>query len=1126
MTIQQHASFDSSAAELNATSKLVKAWESKNAKNAAKAGGISMMALSLAACGGSSTTTTTTTTTDTATTAASTMTLTSGIDSAAGGAGNDTINAGLDSGGNQTLTSLDSISGGAGTDTMNVVMKANATPASTAVEKFVVSTSAAATLDMLGSTGVTSITNQASTNTLTVSNITGDVALTLSSTDQGGTFNFDTAGALAAQTVNVSSVTGGTLTVGTTGAVTLSSQGAANTVTLSSSATSLKVTGAENLTLAGTTAQTTVDASGATGTFAMTSDGTKAVSITGSAGADTITMTGSNALTDTISLGAGADKVTFTANLADADIVDGGDGTDTVVGTSANLAALTSAATTSNLTNFEVVQVSNQSGADLDVSDIQEDGITTVNLAHSGANLASGARQITGEAGSLTVNLGKSAAGNTGALGGTLTVTDGADAVATDDSVTINNTAVNSTTGANLNLNAALTSTGYENVTFNTGAGSGNTEQTIGTITVTADAATAATTLTLKGGNAIDVGTQVTTNSTAGITVDGSGLTAQAAGTTSMDLDTVAAGAGATVTITGSEGDDIFGESTAGVNTTLATTINAGAGADSIFTGAGADTINGGAGKDAINSGAGNDTIDGGADDDTIDMSGNLTNADVIDGGEGTDTLTVSNTDVTTVAAYSLGQIATLNGNISNIEELNFGTTLAQTIDVGRLDNISIATIANLAGASGLSGLAAANDVTITATTGQTLSLALADATGAADVVNVNLKASAVVNGNTITINGVETVNIAGTDAAAANVSAINVLALASDTATSVVVTGNDGLALTSTAATKITSFDASAVAANDSSDTAANMAVTYTSANTSATASVTIKGGAGNDVLEGNAGHDTIEGGAGTDQITATAGNDTVSGGAGADTLVITAALFAANSTAANTSTFDGGAGTDILSVGNTATIVDADFDGITSFETLTTGNGTNSYTLGAKADAAGIVTINGGTGADTIDTSDVDFDNVVSIDAGLTADVITGGAGKEILVIGAVLDSYIVNDNTVHVEHDTFAVNVGDEVDWSVADIAVVEAAKVAETSVVDTNGDDLITSLNTAFTGADDAVANIEAMIIHYTGGEHFLVIDVDADQGIDASDVVIQLTGTITGLTLTDGDAIIA
>jgi len=376
----------------------VRAWEKKNAK-AARAGGVSLMALSLAACGSSSTTTTSTGTTTTTTPTAQTLTLTSGVDTVAGGSGNDTINAGLDSSGNQTLTALDNISGGAGTDTMNVVMKANATPASTGVENYVVSTSAAATLDMLGSTGVTSITNKASTNTLTVKNISGDVALTLSSTDQGGTFNFDTAGAKAAQTVNVSSVTGGTLTVGTTGEVTLNSQGAANSVTLSSSATSLKVTGSENLTLSGTTTQTTIDASGATGTFTVTSDNTKAVTITGSEGADTVTMTGSNALTDTVNLGGGNDKVTFTANLADADKVDGGDGTDTVVGTSANLAALTSTATTSNLTNFEVVQVSDQSGADLDVSDIQEDGITTVTLAHSGANLVSAGRQITGEAG-------------------------------------------------------------------------------------------------------------------------------------------------------------------------------------------------------------------------------------------------------------------------------------------------------------------------------------------------------------------------------------------------------------------------------------------------------------------------------------------------------------------------------------------------------------------------------------------------------------------------------------------------------------------------------------------------------------------------------------------------------
>ena len=53
MTIQQHASFGAGTAELNATSKLMKAWEAKNAKHAARAGGLTLMAVSLAACGGS-----------------------------------------------------------------------------------------------------------------------------------------------------------------------------------------------------------------------------------------------------------------------------------------------------------------------------------------------------------------------------------------------------------------------------------------------------------------------------------------------------------------------------------------------------------------------------------------------------------------------------------------------------------------------------------------------------------------------------------------------------------------------------------------------------------------------------------------------------------------------------------------------------------------------------------------------------------------------------------------------------------------------------------------------------------------------------------------------------------------
>lgn len=54
MTIQQHASFDSTVAKLNATSKLVKAFEATNAKRAAKGLGMTLMAVSLAACGSDS----------------------------------------------------------------------------------------------------------------------------------------------------------------------------------------------------------------------------------------------------------------------------------------------------------------------------------------------------------------------------------------------------------------------------------------------------------------------------------------------------------------------------------------------------------------------------------------------------------------------------------------------------------------------------------------------------------------------------------------------------------------------------------------------------------------------------------------------------------------------------------------------------------------------------------------------------------------------------------------------------------------------------------------------------------------------------------------------------------------
>jgi hypothetical protein len=216
-------------------------------------------------------------------------------------------------------------------------------------------------------------------------------------------------------------------------------------------------------------------------------------------------------------------------------------------------------------------------------------------------------------------------------------------------------------------------------------------------------------------------------------------------------------------------------------------------------------------------------------------------------------------------------------------------------------------------------------------------------------------------------------------------------MTLTASKATSIVVTGNDGLTLTATGSAKVTNFDASAVAAITSTDTATNMAVTYASLNTSSTANVSIKGGAGNDTLSGNNGHDTISGGGGIDGITMTVGNDVVTGGAGVDTYTTTEALMIANS--ASTATFDGGAGSDVLLYGEAAVInvVDADFRGFSSVENLTTANGTNNTVFAANADAMGLSKVTGGTGADTLNFASVDFDNALDLLTGTGVDVIS---------------------------------------------------------------------------------------------------------------------------------------
>jgi len=982
---------DASNERKDLVSQLVSAWEKKNAK-VARTGAVSLMALSLAACGSSdddssSSSTDTSTTTTSAT--AQTFTLTAAIDNVSGGAGNDTINAGLNANSTQTLSSLDTIDGGGGTDTLNVILNSAGTytPALTSVETMSLTTSANVTMDFLGGASVTTIKSTGATGTVTLNNIAAtSTGITVQNTNQNHTIDYTAAavvGTADSASISLYNVTGGTLSVDTgVESLTLSSTGGANTTAGTTiGANTLTITGAEAITLGGTiTTAETIDASAATGKVTLTSNNVNNTSITTGSAADAITITGGSAVTETISLGAGNDKVTFTANLADADVLDGGDGTDTLVGTSANLNALTSTTTTSNVSNFETISVSNEfnAGAGFDVSDVQEDGITTVNLLNKGTGatvITNAAESITGEAGSLTINLGASGAGNVADLANNLTVVDTGSALT--DSVTINNLAKNTTNNNSVDVidGVDITSTGYENVTIGTGSGNANVEQTGATITITPDSVAGAVSLTVTGGNAIDIATSLTTTSTAGVTVDASGMTAQATGTTTFDLAAISAGTGATITATGSAGDDILGATGAALGN-FASTVNAGAGNDAVYTGTSNDTVNGEAGNDTINASSGNDTVDGGAGNDTVIISAdaNLSVLDSYVGGAGTDTIqfTADMTD----AASTLSKI-------SGFEVLHVAAGAAETLTMSNFVNNTGFTRIDFGDGGG--NALTVNNVSDTVTTVRLLTGARAD-TPTIDRLTDTSSNSLIISvrgdldnagGGTdlggFTAADEETISVSGSTAA----NDVDFTAMTVGDLVTLNVSGAADVDTGAISSTKIATIDASGSSATN------NILAT------NSVVAMTVTGGTGADTLSTGSGNDTITGGLGIDTINGGAGNDTISGGEGGDQIT----------SGDGSDTLTGGAGAEDYFY-TVAGLASEDGDTITDFA------------VGAAGDAISVdVTTTGSLGAENVEeitgqkttTADIKDGDII-ISGGGTAIDVSGNAAADIAAINAV--------------------------------------------------------------------------------------------------------------------------
>ena len=555
-------------------------------------------------------------------------------------------------------------------------------------------------------------------------------------------------------------------------------------------------------------------------------------------------------------------------------------------------------------------------------------------------------------------------------------------------------------------------------------------------------------------------------------------------------------------------------------------------------------TFTGGAGADgvvlsnsftkAITMGAGDDKVTvGGA---TIGTGGSVA------AGEGTDTVVMTN-----ALAAGFDDNSTFNTKFTGFEVLEISDTFTEdALDLDGINAVTKVVLANatnsVTGTAGISNLASGGTIRLVSdgTGTPVLNVGIKSAlVGASDVFNLELSRSAdALDAGKVAVANVETININVADAATAGSNAvIHTLELAATSATSVVVTGNNGLTLTNTGNTKITNFDASGVVANNTAatktaaattDTAANLAVTFLSANNTATDTVTIKGGAGNDVLSGNIAKDVISGGAGADLIygdnagtkavetytitTAGTGNATVTllgeaftvayatSGDNTIGLLDTAIKASANYGKLFTSSVTANSGTTTDDVLTITYLVDGANNGsaTTSATTLVINStGTNGTAV------AGALTTTGTVGAVAIDT----------LDGGAGADFIVGGGGADSLTGGDGADTFFFlkghsNKAAMATITDyTYAVGGTSNDKLILGDVT---AAAGTVTKVQDLSAQ---ASLDAAFDAAALGNSVNNGLVVFIHGGNTYAYVEATgSNASYTAGDFAVKLVGT--------------
>jgi hypothetical protein len=845
--------------ELNASQKqqtlaekFVAVWEKKNAK-VARAGGVSLMALSLAACGSdddATATTTTAVTTTTTTTSATPSALTNGTDaiSAAGA-----IDAGMvwSPGGDtrtESLQSEDSVTGTGATDSINIVTDGGTiAPTLNSIETVSINNtgSVASILNVASTTGTLAINVTSSQGNVDIRSIqNANIDLKVHDVSDNATviaFNMSSEAVTGTTAVDldVDSFDGNQILVGASAAAAGPTGG----------------TGVETLNLSSSGGESVVANIGSSGvtTLNVNADAKLTVSAISATGIGTLDLTGSTAVTSINAAanvnanvfaytgGSGNDTLVINTGFAGTDSFDGGDGADTLRindaaggGGTTTVGAL-NAASASVVSNIETLDM-RSADADFAVDMDTVASVTAVTM-----------RAVEGADTVFTLtDLNPTQAAN-------LTLTNFGSATNTDGTVSVDiktNTSADSVT-----LNAAVTATGQE-VTLNDSAAN---EFEIATVNLSGDfntvldveAASFLTSLTVTGGSATKT---LTTSINYANTI--------------VDMGAVASN----ITFT-SNGT-----------------------AQTITTGSGNDTITMNAGDKTVNLGAGNDTLS--------TTSASTTIADSFEGGDGTDTLLLTTPAALTAAVGAVVTgferlSITDSGLVANDLDLsNIGSTFSR-ITIGDTNN-AVQTISGVQ--SDFTDLrisdAAENDTQLTLTR-------KTDTTS--NVIDINVDGGETV---AIIVNDEETVNLTGSGTGTA------IVALTSTDMTSLVITGANKVDVHTTAlanATKLAIVDASAatgavlvnagVSTVDATVTANTLGGVFTFVGGSGDDTITggnaadnLTGGSGNDTIDGGAGNEAaINGGAGNDTLTGGAGNDTMAGGTGNDTV-------------------DGGAGADVI--------------------------------------------------------------------------------------------------------------------------------------------------------------------------------------------------------------------